>query len=77
MHYYSKEPKFKQEHPIFYWIIIIVVVCSISFLLTAGLLRLLCWIFNWSWWSWKISLGVWILWWIVNGIFSKASSKRR
>lgn len=68
--YNEDEFAFKRNHPILYWSLIIVVIYCISFFITAGLLWVVCWLFNWNWWSWKISLGVWIILCILKGIFS-------
>lgn len=43
-----------------YIILIAIVLLGLDFLLTAGILRIICWAFNWAW-SWKISIGIWCL----------------
>jgi len=54
--------------------IILVIVCdvvsiAVSFFATAGLLWVICWAFNLAWWSWKISLGVWVALLILSSTF--------
>jgi hypothetical protein len=51
-------------------IVAIVIVCSLSFLLTAGLVYVAILLLNWCGlalvWSWKISFVVWILCFIIK-----------
>lgn len=37
-----------------------IVLLGLDFLLTAEVLRIICWAFNWAW-SWKISIGIWFI----------------
>lgn len=40
--------------------VITVILLGLDFLLTAGILRVICWAFNWVW-SWKFSIGIWCI----------------
>ena len=50
-------------------VILIAIGMAISFFGTAGVLWLICWAFNWSWWSWRACFGVWLALDLVAGIF--------
>lgn len=46
-------------------IIAVLIVLSVSFLGTAGVLWVICWCFGWGW-SWQLSLGVWLILFIAK-----------
>lgn len=48
--------------------IIVAVLIIISFFSTAGLFRLVCWTFGWDF-SWKASIGVWAVLWLIGPVF--------
>lgn len=52
------------------WIVLLVVVAiALSFLATAGLTWLIMWCFGYAeMWSWTISLGVWLICIMLQGI---------
>lgn len=50
-------------------VILIYLAClGVSFLATTGLVRTVCWAFSLAF-SWKIAVGVWIILWIIGGLF--------
>lgn len=52
------------------------VICmAASFCITAGLLYLICLCFGWSWWSWQVALGVWLVLVLIKGAFGKVERK--
>lgn len=40
---------------------VFVVALALSYGITAGLLWLVCLCFGWSWWSWQVAAGVWLV----------------
>lgn len=52
------------------YILVITATLGVSFMATGGLVWLICWAFSLTF-SWKITLGVWVVWFILNQIFSK------
>ena len=48
-----------------------VVVCGLSFLVTAGLLWLVCLCLGWPW-SWQTALGVWIALVVLKAVFGRS-----
>lgn len=52
-------------------IIMIILVLVLPFLFISGALWIICWAFDFSWWSWKICLGVYIIYIILKSIFKK------
>ena len=47
------------------------VVCGLSFLVTAGLLWLVCLCLGWPW-SWQTALGVWIALVVLKAVFGRS-----
>lgn len=51
-------------------VILIYLVClGVSFLATSGLIRIVCWAFSLAF-SWKIVIGIWVILWILGGLFN-------
>lgn len=50
-------------------ILIIILVMLASFFINAGILWLICWAFHWTWWSWRICFGVWLLEALLSSVF--------
>lgn len=48
--------------------IIVIALLFISFFSTAGLWRLACWAFGLDF-SWKASIGVWAVLWLIGSVF--------
>ena len=48
--------------------IIIIALLFISFSITAGLFGLVCWTLGWDF-SWKTSIGVWAVLWLIGSVF--------
>lgn len=46
---------------------------ALSFGITAGLLWLICLCFGWTWWSWQVALGVWLVFVLIKGVFEKVN----
>lgn len=49
-------------------IIAIIMLLGLDFLLTAGMLYLVCWCFDWVF-SWKIAIGVWLIVLFISAMF--------
>lgn len=47
---------------------------AISWIITCGLVKLITLCFGWTF-SWSVATGVWLVWWILNSIFSRAGKK--
>ena len=52
-------------------IFIIIAVLAISFFSTAGLIKLACWAFNYTF-SWKLSVGIWVVLWLLGSVFKSS-----
>lgn len=57
------------------YVLIVAMILAISYLATAGLVWLVCWAFKWPW-SWKISLGVWALIYLVSSVFKTVGGEK-
>jgi len=53
-----------------YYIIAIIAALLISFFGTAGLVKLICWAFGFTF-SWKLSIGVWAALWLLKSVFGR------
>lgn len=53
------------------YIVITIIVIIISFFLTAGLVRLACWAFDF-YFTWKLAAGVWAVIWLLKSIFGRS-----
>ena len=66
--------KWTDEKPnavaILFVILAFVAIIGVSFLATAGILRLICWAFDLTWWSWKTSFGVWLAIALASSVFT-------
>lgn len=51
-------------------ILIFLVFLAISFFSTAGVLWLIDWAFNLTFWSWKTAVGIWLGLSLLEGIFT-------
>lgn len=58
---------------IFQILLIYIAACVVSFLLTAGVLYLVCALLSVEVWSWKLSLAVWLVLWLISGSRSEHS----
>jgi hypothetical protein len=47
--------------------LVFILVCTASFFATAGILWLINWAFGLSFWSWKVSFGVWLALALLSG----------
>lgn len=56
-------------------IIAVALILVLSFFTTAGILRLICWAFKWTWWSWKISFGIWLGMALISSLFPRGGKK--
>lgn len=50
-------------------IILFLALCVISYLITCGLVYLICLCFSLTF-TWKIATGVWLLMWLLKGVFN-------
>ena len=57
-----------------YAVAIFLGLCAISWIITCGLVKLITLCFGWTF-SWPIATGVWLVWWILNSIFSRTIKK--
>lgn len=48
-------------------ILVFLLVCAVSFFATAGILWVINWAFNLSFWSWKTCLGIWLALVLLTG----------
>lgn len=56
-------------------ILIIFAIVVLSFFLNAGILWLICWAFHGSWWSWRVCFGIWLLEFVLSGVFGGTGGK--
>lgn len=47
-----------------------ILLMAISWICTCGLIKIFTWCFDWQF-DWKIATGIWIIWCMLNSIFSK------
>lgn len=52
---------------IFTILLIYIAACAVSFALTAGILYLICALLSLDIWSWRLSLAVWLVLWLISG----------
>lgn len=58
-------------------IIFVISLLLISFFATAGILWLICWALRWTWWSWKICFGIWLLMILLNSAFKNVTHLKK
>ena len=49
----------------------IIIGLVVSFLCTAGLIKLACWAFGYTF-SWKLSVGIWVVLWLLGSVFKSS-----
>lgn len=54
-------------------ILTVLFICALSFLLTSGLVWVVCWAFGFVF-TWKIAIGIWVVLLILQSVF-KSNSK--
>ena len=52
-------------------ILVILIALAISFFSTAGLVKLACWAFGYTF-SWKLSVGIWVVLWLLGSAFKSS-----
>lgn len=50
-------------------LLIFVLACVVSWWAVYGILYLICWCFELAWFSWKVVTGVWLLLFLLGGLF--------
>lgn len=51
-------------------LVVFVLLCAISWIMTCGLVYLITLCFGWTF-SWGIATGVWLVIWVLNSIFKR------
>ena len=58
------------------FIIVLVLIFGLDFILTAGILFLICWCFQIAF-TWKLAFGIWLITLLLAGIFKARSNTNK
>lgn len=54
---------------------IILIIWGFSYLIHSAIFWTICWAFNWTF-SWKVSLGVWMIYIVIQGLIDPIEKKK-
>lgn len=57
------------------FIILLFVVCGISWIATVGIIKLICLCFDWFF-SWRMATGIWLMMILISGIFTRIGGEK-